>query len=187
MKTKLLVLVACIALLGVSQARAAIVNYEFVPATNFTLDATGTISGSFTYNTATFAMTNINATVSGATGFDGTYTFTYAPWDGASTISFMYAADSASNNTFAMLFLEFSSPLDGSPGLVPLVAIDGYNLPGNCDFGGCSNYFGSSTTGGVEAASTPVPAALPLFATGLGALGLLGWRRKRKNAAAVAA
>ena len=30
---------------------------------------------------------------------------------------------------------------------------------------------------------TPIPAALPLFATGLGALGLLGWRRKRKAAA----
>jgi len=27
---------------------------------------------------------------------------------------------------------------------------------------------------------TPLPAALPLFATGLGALGLLGWRRKKK-------
>ena len=30
---------------------------------------------------------------------------------------------------------------------------------------------------------TPLPGALPLFATGLGALGLLGWRRKRKQAA----
>lgn len=29
-------------------------------------------------------------------------------------------------------------------------------------------------------ATTPLPAALPLFASGLGALGLLGWRRKRK-------
>jgi hypothetical protein len=29
--------------------------------------------------------------------------------------------------------------------------------------------------------ATPLPAALPLFATGLGALGLLGWRRKRKG------
>ena len=28
---------------------------------------------------------------------------------------------------------------------------------------------------------TPLPAALPLFATGLGALGLMGWRRKRKQ------
>jgi hypothetical protein len=32
--------------------------------------------------------------------------------------------------------------------------------------------------------ATPLPAALPLFATGLGALGLLGWRRKRKAQAA---
>jgi outer membrane lipase/esterase len=34
---------------------------------------------------------------------------------------------------------------------------------------------------------TPLPAALPLFASGLGALGLLGWRRKRKAAALAAA
>ena len=40
---------------------------------------------------------------------------------------------------------------------------------------------------GGTVAVTPLPAALPLFATGLGALGLLGWRRKRKNAAALAA
>ncbi len=31
--------------------------------------------------------------------------------------------------------------------------------------------------------SVPLPAALPLFASGLGALGLLGWRRKKKAAA----
>lgn len=31
--------------------------------------------------------------------------------------------------------------------------------------------------------ATPIPAALPLFATGLGTLGLLGWRRRRKAAA----
>ena len=30
---------------------------------------------------------------------------------------------------------------------------------------------------------TRIPAALPLFATGLGALSLLGWRRKRKQIA----
>jgi hypothetical protein len=31
---------------------------------------------------------------------------------------------------------------------------------------------------------TPLPAALPLFAAGLGVMGLFGWRRKRKSAAA---
>jgi hypothetical protein len=33
--------------------------------------------------------------------------------------------------------------------------------------------------------TTPLPAALPLFASGLGALGLLGWRRKRKARASL--
>lgn len=33
---------------------------------------------------------------------------------------------------------------------------------------------------------TPLPAALPLFVSGLGALGLFGWRRKRKAAAITA-
>lgn len=33
-------------------------------------------------------------------------------------------------------------------------------------------------------ATTPLPAGLPLFATGLGGLGLLGWRRKRRIQAA---
>jgi hypothetical protein len=35
--------------------------------------------------------------------------------------------------------------------------------------------------------ATPIPAALPLFATGLGMSGLFGWRRKRNNTAALAA
>jgi hypothetical protein len=38
-----------------------------------------------------------------------------------------------------------------------------------------------AAVGGVPA--VPIPGALPLFATGLGALGLLGWRRKWKAAA----
>jgi hypothetical protein len=35
--------------------------------------------------------------------------------------------------------------------------------------------------------ATPIAATLPLLASGVGALGLLGWRRKRKNVAAAAA
>jgi hypothetical protein len=44
----------------------------------------------------------------------------------------------------------------------------------------------TGTYTGTLTAATPLPAALPLFATGLGTLGLLGWRRKRKNAAPAA-
>jgi hypothetical protein len=39
----------------------------------------------------------------------------------------------------------------------------------------------------VESSVVPLPASFPLFASGLGALGLLGWRRKRKKVAAIAA
>ena len=39
---------------------------------------------------------------------------------------------------------------------------------------------GNNIYDGLSAA--PIPGALPLFATGLGGLGLLGWRRKRKAA-----
>jgi len=34
--------------------------------------------------------------------------------------------------------------------------------------------------------TTPLPAALPLFATGLGGLGFFGWRRRRRTAAVAA-
>ena len=65
------------------------------------------------------------------------------------------------------------------------------------DDGSVPNFEGSSYTFSIAAfsdpnrgenfaADTPLPAALPLFATGLGALGLLGWRRKRKAAALAA-
>ena len=44
--------------------------------------------------------------------------------------------------------------------------------------------FGFAFATGVPPASTPLPGALPLFVSGLGALGLLGWRRRKKAAAA---
>jgi len=56
--------------------------------------------------------------------------------------------------------------------------------------------FGNSAGAGVDGYgidnlsigyATPLPAALPLFASGMGGvMGLLGWRRKRKKAAAIA-
>jgi hypothetical protein len=51
-------------------------------------------------------------------------------------------------------------------------------------------YFGGNSLRGnitSEVAQTPLPAALPLFATGLGVMGWLARRRKRKAAAALAA
>lgn len=60
---------------------------------------------------------------------------------------------------------------------VPLLANDTVMLK---IFGG-GDWTGMDMT--VDFSPTPLPGALPLFASGLGALGLLGWRRKRKQAA----
>jgi hypothetical protein len=48
---------------------------------------------------------------------------------------------------------------------------------------------GASTSAPVtqELGAVPLPAALPLFGSGLALIGFVGWRRKRKNAAARAA
>jgi hypothetical protein len=49
---------------------------------------------------------------------------------------------------------------------------------------GSGNQINASFNNATTIFAVPLPAALPLFATGLGALGLLGWRRKRKALAA---
>ena len=57
----------------------------------------------------------------------------------------------------------------------------GSNFSGQNSFS--SDGWGLVTGFETEAATTPLPAALPLFASGLGVIGLLGWRRKRKRGA----
>jgi hypothetical protein len=58
----------------------------------------------------------------------------------------------------------------------------------NSTCGGCNVLL--TSFGGITNSTdltTPLPGALPLFASGLGALGLFGWRRKRKAIASRAA
>ncbi len=43
-----------------------------------------------------------------------------------------------------------------------------------------------TATGAISLAAAPLPAALPLFAGGVGVIGLAGWRRKRKSPAIAA-
>jgi hypothetical protein len=131
------------------------------------------------------------------------------PWDGSFTITF---DPTASGNLGPFALDAFSSNLPAS--YSPFVYIQANNfivVGDDCNTLDCvagpnkafldflvdpsgnplssavaiNDEFGSNLS--VTLASTPLPAAFPLFASGLGALGLLGWRRKRKGAAAIAA
>jgi hypothetical protein len=56
-----------------------------------------------------------------------------------------------------------------------------HNGGGSTDIGTSFTFTPASAGTNPAPDPTPLPAALPLLATGLGALGLLGWRRKRKS------
>ncbi len=70
--------------------------------------------------------------------------------------------------------------LIGSPTVYVNLASDNIMVSSSRDFA-------SLGFANIQVSATPLPAALPLFATGLGVMGLLGWLRKRKNATATAA
>jgi hypothetical protein len=72
----------------------------------------------------------------------------------------------------------------------PVTTEAGITLEGGATCGlssACSGTVGETFGPDFETAATPVPAALPLLAGGLGLFGLLGGRRKRKASVATAA
>lgn len=184
-KSRLLGVVCAGALSAISMSsQAAPVAYEFVPGTQAILDNSGgtaILSGGFTYDSVTSSLTSIEIYVGGATPFANPlpYTFEYAPWNlnEPTSLGVMYAANSADDSVFAMLFISFDSTLDGSPGISNMTQLAAYNGPFgnsfNCVALGC-------VSGGVQVAASavPVPAAAWLFGSGL--LGLIGVTRRKK-------
>jgi hypothetical protein len=75
----------------------------------------------------------------------------------------------SSNPLIFLCFQTYAAPACGGTG--PGIVI-----------GASTDQFQSETGNQVIASATPIPAALPLFASVLGGMGFLGWRRKRKSA-----
>ena len=131
-----------------------------------------------------------------AAGFTTGFSFNYSTpfYTGAVTV---WSGLDATGTLLATLTLPStpngqSTPGCGGHNYCPDVPF-GVTFSGTAEsvnFSGTANYivYDDITLGSVTPGTslTPLPAALPLFATGLGALGLLGWRRKRR-AAAIAA
>jgi hypothetical protein len=149
---------------------AATINYVFNGATATTNGVTEDISGTFTFDTSTYTPSRIDITVTGTYDDDaGTYT-AFSPF-ASSGPSDLIVYDPTTGKS---IVIDFAYDLANAPDpLSNFQNADGTYAVSNGSVGGAVD-------------PTPLPAALPLFATGLGAMGMLGWRRKRKNAAIAA-
>jgi hypothetical protein len=138
---------------------------------------TGVISGlSYTVSVPELAPVNLHPITS--------FTFNY----GTLTLYSDYATDQSKN------FTGVADLVIGINGL-PVIPPSGESAAGDIWFSLATDSFtetGSGTatftpfTPTSNGANTPLPAALPLFASGLGVVGLLARRRKRKNIALAA-
>jgi hypothetical protein len=92
--------------------------------------------------------------------------------------------DIQTSNTGAIVQWNISLSISRTP---IFASISTSNSSDGAAIGGPTTFSSAGNSGnpGVwsPVATTPLPASLPLFAAGLGALGLLGWRRKRKGRA----
>jgi len=142
-------------------------HFSFTNSTN----GGGTVTGTIILNATDTAATSLTVDTD-TLGF-GIGQYVGSPFPNSFTV--------VSGQITVANFLDFGSD-NKSP------AITCCSLVLNSEFGaGLSNDSLGVNSGGGDLTFTPVvplPGALPLFATGLGALGLLGWRRKRKIRAA---
>ena len=188
LKSKLLGLMAAVSLLGLSPANATTYTY------NVNFDVGGT-DGSGNTATGTI-MTNCDScTLVGSDFVSWSFTL---PGIGTISGSVPTIADTPTDLTASSAGLSYNGTVCGGP-----VTFNGTAGGLNFECGGIADYVGTGSSGDKDFldldanssfqfatvatnSATPLPAALPLFGTVLGVGGLLGWRRKRKNASAIA-
>ncbi len=137
-----------------------------------TVDATDTVTGSFTYNTATNALTNVDVILSGASVYSGTYVYQFSQFTSQSPAQLGLSAVGNDNGNGDLLFFGFAGALGNSS--LTMGGFAAYNGP-------LGNEFASNVTGGIAlapaAATVPEPASLAVM---MGGLALLGFTRKRR-------
>ena len=181
---------ACLALVCPGLAAATATSY----ATTFDVSgtfATGTLGGTINIDVTNNTVTSADVTASGTSPATiGPFTIidNVVEYPSPPTANLLYIAlsDAPSNFDTLVLFLPTSTLTGYSGGeLCSATYTCSLSAQTYLEPAGTTGLFEDLTSGSLTA--TPLPAALPLFATGLGAIGLIGWRRKRRNAATPAA
>ena len=135
----------------------------------YTTDPSGTFSGKVLIYDLPSAVTFGQANIQDSNGTISDTLYFFPNQQGLSTEMIFYSYDT--NGLLADV---------GTTDLFPTARIGGTE-----DANGVFLYNPGNIFNGVSGVSAvPLPGALPLFATGLAGLGLLGWRRKRKANAA---
>ncbi len=204
------VLIATIAMFAMQGAAANATTFDWSISGAFTGSGTLDATNAMAVNPDQFYLESITGTLTDASNDKYTINTSLSPNSYDAPDNLIYYPPNLAPPTPPYFFLDFAgiafSVGDGSLSFNVYEnnsAIPGYNCvatspycimgPGSTAAGGGLDEEGnpidpvSAVDFSLTVAPTPLPAALPLFATGLGALGLLGWRRKRKSAAAAAA
>jgi hypothetical protein len=170
MKTKLLGLMALVTMLSLSPAaNASTYNVSFaidgvsVTGTIMTDCDSCTLSVSTDFLSWSFTLNAITSIAGGPSGVTITGTSVLS----ASSGDIVFDPTMSGTDTFS----SGSNSLEFEAGKLTLI---------DSVIGSSSILQRQETAAILARETTPLPAALPLFATGIGALGLLGWRRKRK-------
>jgi hypothetical protein len=205
MKSKLLGLMAAVASLGLFPSPGHALNFDFSFSCTSCMNVApfgGTVTGEIDGLTnGTSAATAVTIGSYPSALFSASFTLPPAPF-----ITFPNVNDTVYENTFTVtggVITAYHFTVGGifggwGFGLGSTAAPPGENLdfltngtliaPDQRDIALCLSGNGCTATTTftplADTGTTPLPAALPLFASGLGALGLLGWRRKRKAQAA---
>ena len=176
---------ACALALSVGAANASTVTFDVNGS--FAAVPGSTLSGTINVDVTGGTITAADLLVSGFLPFNVFVSAAFTPFPGLALVL------SDAESPAKVLEVDFSN---SGFTLTSLVGFNGGPIVGGqlihgdllqCDVTGilCYEFLQGSIT--PEVANTPLPATFPLFATGLGALGLLGWRRRRMRAAALAA
>jgi hypothetical protein len=190
--TKLSFLFLCAFGLDLSPANATTYYVDDVSGSAFvngSITTDGTIGNLATGNITAWNLTLYDgANTALLIGSNSTVNFAGSPSLTAtpSELDFDFSATSPPQNVFYFVGNSLAAPffsVQASVTVGSFTSQGGVSWNANVLSDGSAQLFFS---GVAPIAETPLPAALPLFATGLGALGLLGWRRKRKNAAIAA-